>query len=74
MCGDGWWMLKDRIAKKKVKERNSMDMKCMEARKCIYRKPSGNCLILCDTKFNKPCPFRKETAANRSKKGHKQYL
>lgn len=45
-----------------------MNVKCNEKEKCIYRRPSGNCLILRDTKFNRPCPFRKEKDTCRMKR------
>lgn len=46
-----------------------MDAKCREHERCIYKRPSENCLILHDTKFNKPCPFRKEKRAARVRTG-----
>lgn len=46
-----------------------MQTKCKESGKCIYRREfNGNCTILSDTNFNKPCPFRKKegSAASQS--------
>lgn len=49
-----------------------MDMKCKEEGRCVYRRESGgNCTILNNTVFGRPCPFRKEKdpAAGRGSAG-----